>query len=1001
MIILNVSSVAVLWFGAERIGAGQSQIGDVTAFLVYLAQILLAVMMATLMLMMIPRAAVSAERITDVMSTAPSVAPPAAAVKSVQSRAQVEFRGVKFQYPGAADAVLRDVSFRVAEGQTFAIIGSTGAGKSTLVSLIPRLLDVSAGAVLVDGVDVRALDPDLLWSRIGLVPQRAYLFSGTVASNLRYGNPEATEEQMWQALELAQAKDFVAAMKGGLEASIAQGGTNVSGGQRQRLAIARALVREPEILSLRRVFLGARFRHRVAAARRASPCHSPRGGHHCRAARFDHHGCRSDWSARRGRADSHWPSRGPPARLSYLRGNRCLAAIAAGGSMSAGARDGPLPARLPTAGQSTGRSPPWMGLGRPGEKATTFWPSALRVLARLKPHSFALAVVVATSLVSVALSVTGPMLIGRATDIIFSGVVGEHLAAGESKQQAVAGERAAGRGHLANMLSRMSLVPGVGIDFDALRMTLLETIAVYLASAVFLWVQGYVLNDVVQEVVLKLRTDVEEKIHRLPLRYFDRQTRGELLSRVTNDIGNISQSLQQSVSQLLTSLLTLIGVVTMMFVISPLLALIALVTIPLALFLTRVISKRSQRHFIAQWARTGELNGQIEEAFTGHELVKVFGRHREVSRRFDDKNEQLLEAGFAAQFISGLIMPAVMFIGSVNYVLIAVIGGLRVTTGGMTLGAVQAFIQYSRSFNRPLTQVASMAGTMQSGVASAERVFGLLDEGELRPEPAMAAVAAAVAGRVEFRHVSFRYEPDKPLIDDLSLIAEPGHTVAIVGPTGAGKTTLVNLILRFYELDQGQITLDGVDIATLRRDELRSRIGMVLQDAWLFNGTIRENIRYGRPDATDEEVIEAARATSVDRFVRGLPQGYDTVINEESSNLSAGQKQLITIARAFLTRPALLILDEATSSVDTRTETLVQHAMAALRTNRTSFVIAHRLSTIRDADLILVMRDGRIVEQGTHAGLLAREGAYRALYDAQFGGPVSESDGPRQAVARG
>jgi ATP-binding cassette subfamily B protein len=438
----------------------------------------------------------------------------------------------------------------------------------------------------------------------------------------------------------------------------------------------------------------------------------------------------------------------------------------------------------------------------------------------------------------------------------------------------------------------------------------------------------------------------------------------------------------------------------MMFVISPLLALIALVTIPLALLLTRVISKRSQRHFIAQWKQTGELNSQIEEAFTGHELVKVFGRHREVSRRFDAKNEQLLEAGFAAQFISGLIMPAVMFIGSVNYVLIAVIGGLRVTTGGMTLGAVQAFIQYSRSFNRPLTQVASMAGTMQSGVASAERVFDLLDERELRPEPEAPAVTAAVAGRVEFQHVSFRYEPDKPLIEDLSLLAEPGHTVAIVGPTGAGKTTLVNLILRFYELDQGRITLDGVDIATLRRDELRSRIGMVLQDAWLFNGTIRDNIRYGRPEAIDDEVVEAARATSVDRFVRGLPEGYDTVIDEESSNISAGQKQLITIARAFLTRPALLILDEATSSVDTRTETLVQHAMAALRTNRTSFVIAHRLSTIRDADLILVMRDGRIVEQGTHETLLACEGAYHALYDAQFGGPEIEGEGLGQPSSR-
>jgi ATP-binding cassette subfamily B protein len=640
-----------------------------------------------------------------------------------------------------------------------------------------------------------------------------------------------------------------------------------------------------------------------------------------------------------------------------------------------------------------------MSLGTPGEKATAFWPSSRRLLARLAPHRVVLILVVVLSLASVTLSVIGPMLIGRATDIIFSGVVGKHLAAGQSKQQVVAAERQAGHGHLAAMFSRMQLVPGAGIDFEALRTTLLETIALYVASAAFLWGQGYLLNDVVQTVVRRLRSEVEEKIHRLPLRYFDRQTRGELLSRVTNDIGNISQSLQQSLSQLLTSLLTLLGVVAMMIVVSPLLALIALVTIPLALLLTRSISKRSQRHFIAQWTRTGELNSQIEEAFTGHELVKVFGRQREVAGRFDAKNGQLLEAGFAAQFISGLIMPAVMFIGSVNYVLVAVIGGLRVTSGGMTLGAVQAFIQYSRSFNRPLTQVASMAGTMQSGVASAERVFDLLDERELQPDPQTRAVDAAVRGRVEFEHVSFRYEPDKPLIEDLSLIAEPGHTVAIVGPTGAGKTTLVNLILRFYELDQGRITLDGVDIATMRREELRSRIGMVLQDAWLFNGTIRDNIRYGRPDATDEEVLEAARATSVDRFVRGLPDGYDTVINEESSNISAGQRQLITIARAFLTRPALLILDEATSSVDTRTETLVQHAMAALRTNRTSFVIAHRLSTIRDADLILVMRDGRIVEQGTHEALLARHGAYHALYEAQFRGPEIEGDRARQAAA--
>jgi ATP-binding cassette subfamily B protein len=639
-----------------------------------------------------------------------------------------------------------------------------------------------------------------------------------------------------------------------------------------------------------------------------------------------------------------------------------------------------------------------MSLGTPAEKSMSFWPSARRLLGRLRPQRLRMACVVALSVASVAFSVAGPILIGRATNIIFSGVVGKQLAAGMTKRQAVDAERAAGHIHLAEMFARMHLVPGAGIAFKALATTLLEVVALYLASATFLWAQGYLLNEVVQAVVRRLRSEVEEKIHRLPLRYFDRQPRGELLSRVTNDIGNLSQSLQQSLSQLLTALLTLVGVVSMMIVISPLLALIALVTIPLALLLTRMIGRRSQRHFIAQWTHTGDLNGQIEEAFTGHELVKVFGRQPEVARDFDAKNDQLFGASFAAQFISGLIMPAVMFAGSLNYVLVAVIGGLRVATGRMTLGAVQAFIQYSRSFNRPLTQVASMAGTMQSGIASAERVFDLLDEQEQTSEPEAPARPAALHGRVEFQHVSFRYEAGKPLIEDLSLVAEPGHTIAIVGPTGAGKTTLVNLILRFYELDGGRITLDGVDIATMRRDELRSSVGMVLQDAWLFHGTIRDNIRYGRPDATAEEILEAARATFVDRFVRSLPEGYDTVIDEESSNISAGQRQLITIARAFLTRPALLILDEATSSVDTRTEALVQHAMAALRSNRTSFVIAHRLSTIRDADLILVMRDGRIVEQGTHEVLLTRRGAYHDLYNAQFGG---EQTGEGERVADG
>ncbi|MGH8217637.1 MAG: ABC transporter ATP-binding protein, partial [Steroidobacteraceae bacterium] len=488
-----------------------------------------------------------------------------------------------------------------------------------------------------------------------------------------------------------------------------------------------------------------------------------------------------------------------------------------------------MPKRLPSAGQPAGRGPPWMQAGVPTEKSMNFWPSVRRLLALLRPERIRMSAVVVFGVVSVALSSIGPVFIGRATDIIFSGAVSKQLATGTTPQQAVAAARAAGNGNLADMLAHMHLVPGAGIDFHALGRTLLWVIALYLASSAFLWALGYLLNDVVLAVVLRLRAQVEDKIHRLPLSYFDRQPRGELLSRVTNDISNISQSLQQTISQVLTSLLTVIGVVAMMFVISPLLALIALVTIPAAMYITKFIAKRSQGKFIAQWTHTGALNGLIEEAFTGHELVKVFGRHREVERSFGQKNDQLFEASFGAQFISGTIMPAVQFIGNLNYVLIAVIGGLRVATGGMTLGAVQAFIQYSRQFTRPLTQVASMANSLQSGVASAERVFDLLDVKEESAEPAAAVHSRALHGRVEFEHVSFRYMPDKPLIEDLSLIAEPGHTIAIVGPTGAGKTTLVNLIMRFYELDSGRITLDGVDIATMRRDELRSRIVMVLQ----------------------------------------------------------------------------------------------------------------------------------------------------------------------------
>ncbi|WP_239579331.1 ABC transporter ATP-binding protein [Microlunatus panaciterrae] len=618
----------------------------------------------------------------------------------------------------------------------------------------------------------------------------------------------------------------------------------------------------------------------------------------------------------------------------------------------------------------------------------TFWPSTRRLLGKLRPERLIIGLVMAMAVVGVALNVFGPKILGWATDVIFTGVIGKMLPAGGTKEQVVAQLRAAGQNTFADMVQRLDVVPGQGIDFTALSQILLFALAVYVVSSGFMLWQGYLLNGAVQRSVKTLRDEVEAKINRLPLSYFDKQPRGELLSRVTNDIDNVSQTLQQTLSQLLTSLLSVIGVVIMMFVVSPTLAVIALVTIPVSIVVTGLIAKQSQKKFVQNWKSTGELNAHIEEAFTGHSLVKVFGRQHEVEQVFADRNSELFRAGFGAQFISGIIMPAMMFIGNINYVIIAVVGGLRVASGTMNLGDVQAFIQYSRMFTQPLTQVASMANLLQSGVASAERVFEVLDSAEEDSE--LHGTLNPTKGRVQFEQVNFSYEPDKELITDLSLVAEPGQTVAIVGPTGAGKTTLVNLIMRFYELNSGRITLDGVDITSVPRSALRSNIGMVLQDTWLFHGTIKENIAYGRPTATDEEIHAAAEATYVDRFVHSLPDGYETVIDEEASNISSGEKQLITIARAFLADPALLILDEATSSVDTRTEVLVQHAMAALRTDRTSFVIAHRLSTIRDADVILVMEHGQIVEQGSHHELLAAEGHYFDLYNSQFAGEPEE-----------
>lgn len=594
-------------------------------------------------------------------------------------------------------------------------------------------------------------------------------------------------------------------------------------------------------------------------------------------------------------------------------------------------------------------------------KAKAFWPSTKRLMGTFGDHKAGLAIVLAFGIASTVLTVWAPTMLGRAMDVIYDGV-------------------------------RL----GAGVDFPVLGRLLMIVMGMYLVAALFDWLQGRLLNDVVMRIVYRLREQIEAKVNRLPLSYFDTRQRGDLLSRTTNDVDNVQSTLQQAFASLVYAVLTILGITVMMFWLSWQLALIALVALPVSAVAIGVIGSRSQKLFAAQWRHTGRLNGHVEESFTGHDLVTLHDRQDAMLKTFDERNDELYEASFKAQFYSGMIVPIMQWVTYLGYVGIAVVGGLRIASGQMSLGQVTAFIQYSREFNAPLGEVAGMANMLISGVASAERIFELLDAEEQEPDSGAASldeITSPTRGRIEFEDVAFSYTADKPLIRDLSLVAEPGQTVAIVGPTGAGKTTLVNLIMRFYEIDAGQIRLDGVDIRALDRGAVRSRVGMVLQDAVLFGGTIRENIRYGRLDATDEEVVAAATATYVDRFVRTLPEGYDTVIEDEGANISAGERQLITIARAFLADPALLILDEATSSVDTRTEVLVQEAMAALRSDRTSFVIAHRLSTIREADVILVMEHGDIVEQGSHEALLEAEGAYHRLYWSQFtAGAEPEAD---------
>lgn len=608
--------------------------------------------------------------------------------------------------------------------------------------------------------------------------------------------------------------------------------------------------------------------------------------------------------------------------------------------------------------------------------------SLMRVARRLGPQSRLIAAVAALSVGSIALAVIGPRVLGHATDLLFNGVIGKQLPAGLTKDQAIQTLRARGDNGFADLVSGMDVVPGRGIDFGAVARTLMIAMAIYLSAALLVWVKGRMLNVIVQRTILSLRADAEDKLHRLPLSYFDGHQRGELLSRVTNDIDNIEISLWMTINPLLTALLTVGAVLAMMMSISLLLTAITLLTVPLSLVLIRLIAPRAQRLFDEQWSVIGRLNAHVEETYSGLALVKTFGQRARAQQRFRDLNSRVYRSNFGAEFLSGLISPATDFVANLNYVVVAVVGGLKVASGQITLGSIQAFIQYVRQFNQPVVNLASMYYIAQSGVASADRVFALLDASEQQPDRLLTlppVAESAPRGRVEFERVNFSYRPGVPVIKDLSLVVEAGSSVAIVGRNGCGKTTLVNLLMRFYEVDSGRILIDGVDIATVSRHSLRSRVGMVLQDSWLLCGTIAENIGYGRPGASRDEIISAARAACVDRFVDKLPDGYDTMVSDDGGNISGGQKQLITIARAFLARPQLLILDEATSSVDTRTELLVRQSMRELRRGRTTFVIAHRLSTIRSADLIVVMQAGEIIERGTHAELMARRDAYYSM----------------------
>lgn len=625
-----------------------------------------------------------------------------------------------------------------------------------------------------------------------------------------------------------------------------------------------------------------------------------------------------------------------------------------------------------------------------GGSATNAKATAARLLRRFAGQLKLLYLVFILTALGTAASLFGPKLLGDATTKVFADLMGmnfykNQVPLGTTSAQLSEMLRKNGQDRIAAMVERMHVVPVEMVDFTAIGRIIAWVVVLYFGAAFFQWLQGYVMAGIAQRAVFELRRDVETKLARVPLKYIDGQSRGDLLSRVTNDIDNIGTTLQQGLSQLLSSILAVVGTLIVMFILSPILALVSLIIVPLSIVMMATIGKRSQVHFAAQWEETGRINGHVEEMHTGHAIVQAYNHSDAAVEQFDDYNKALYEASFKAQFLSSVMMPMMNVLSNLNYVIIAILGGIKVASGTLSLGQVQAFIQYSRQFTMPLGQIAQQANQLQSGLASAERAFEVLDALEEVPEPrGSKTLISEPRGAVALENVSFRYLPDTPLIEDVNVHVKPGQTVAIVGPTGAGKTTIVNLLMRFYEIDAGRITLDGVDTREIAREDLRSEFGMVLQDTWLFNGTIRENIAYGREQATEAEIIEAAKEAHADHFIRTLPNGYDTVLDDDATNISVGERQLLTIARAFLSDPSVLILDEATSNVDTRTEVLIQAAMNRLRHGRTGFVIAHRLSTIRNADTILVMDHGHIVEQGSHAELISSGGFYKNLYESQF-----------------